>query len=104
MTEQMNDALKQAAEEFDDSMYRSDCFIGGVNWYLDNVWHPASKEPDDKAQCLVISNRGSKDIVTYSNQFFYKGHVVAEPCKLYRLTDITRWAYTDDLFPNKQED
>ena len=63
------------------------------------VWHPASEEPADRSQCLVVSKRGSKDIVTYSNQFFYKGHVVADPCKLYRLAEITMWAYIEDLLP-----
>ena len=50
-------------------------FKEGTDWYRNNVWHPASEEPKDKAQCLVITKRKSKDIVTYNNQFFYKGHV-----------------------------
>lgn len=67
------------------------------------VWHDSSEEPTDKSQCLVIDKRGSKDIVTYSNQFFYKGHVIAEPCKLYRLTEIEMWAYIEDLIPTDIE-
>ena len=78
-------------------------FKEGTDWYRNNVWHPASEEPKDKAQCLVIAKRKSKDIVTYSNQFFYKGHVVADPCKLYALSDIIMWADMEDLLPDTEE-
>lgn len=88
MTEQMNDALKQAAEEFDDSMYRSDCFIGGANWYLNNVWHDVSEE-HDKKQKIACLQRNGHIITGLFNE-------VPAPFEM--------WAYTDDLLPNKQED
>ena len=79
-------------------------FREGTDWYRNNVWHPASEEPKDKAQCLVISRRKSKDVVTYSNQFFYKGHVISYPCRLYALTDIVMWADMEDLLPDTKGD
>ena len=79
-----------------------DCAVHAVDWYRNNVWHPASEEPKDKAQCLVITKRKSKDIVTYSYQFFYKGHVIAYPCRLYALTNIVMWADMEDLLPDSK--
>lgn len=81
-----------------------DCAVHAVDWYRNYVWHPASEEPVNKSQCLVVSSRNTKEVVTYSNQFFYKGHVVAEPCKIYELADIVLWAYIDDLLPEKKEE
>ena len=71
---------------------------------LPSVWHDVSDEPADGAQCLVISKRKTKDVVTYSGQFFYKGHVVAEPCKMFAMNDIVKWAYIEDLIPKEDED
>jgi hypothetical protein len=87
----IGDRLEDAAKHF---------FDKGADSYRNNVWHQASEEPKDKAQCLVISKRKSKEVVTYSNQFFYKGHVIADSCKLYKLTDIVMWADMEDLLPN----
>ena len=114
MTEQLKQALIKETERHiaQDILYDDvyvgpfteqdgvDCAIHAADWYRNNVWHPASEEPKDKAQCLVITKRKSKDIVTYSNQFFYKGHVVADPCKLYALSDVILWADTEDLLPD----
>ena len=66
---------------------------------IQKLWHDISDEPDDKSECMIISKHQTKEVVTYSNNFFYKGHVVAEPCKMYALTDIVKWAYTNDLTP-----
>lgn len=80
-----------------------DCAVHAVDWYRNHVWHPVSEEPVNKSQCLVVSSRNTKEVVTYSNQFFYKGHVVAEPCKIYELADIVMWAYIDELLPENME-
>lgn len=68
---------------------------------MPKVWHDINEEPTDRSQCLVISKRQTKDVVTYSSQFFYKGHVVAEPCKMYAMNDIVKWAYIEDVIPKE---
>lgn len=68
---------------------------------MPKVWHDINEEPTDRSQCLVISKRQTKDVVTYSGQFFYKGHVVAEPCKMYSMADVVKWAYINDLIPKE---
>ena len=68
---------------------------------VEKLWHDISEEPADRSQCLVISKQQTKDVVTYSGQFFYKGHVVAEPCKMYTMADIVKWAYIEDLIPKE---
>lgn len=80
-----------------------DCAVHAVDWYRNHVWYPVSEEPVNKSQCLVVSSKNTKEVVTYSNQFFYKGHVVAEPCKIYELADIVMWAYIDELLPENME-
>lgn len=65
--------------------------------YARLVWHDATEEPKYKAECLVVSKRGSKEVATYGNGFFHKGHVVCEPCRLYALGDIEKWIYIEDI-------
>lgn len=65
--------------------------------YARLVWHDATEEPKYKAECLVVSKRGSKEVATYCNGFFHKGHVVCEPCRLYALGDIEKWIYIEDI-------
>ncbi len=101
---------QQAADEYvghpqeideDLTVYcKREAFKDGALWQRNHVWHHADEEPTDREVCLTVNKRGSKDIVTYSKQFFYKGHVIAEPCKLYRLTEIEMWAYIKDLLPD----
>ena len=108
MTEQtekkFTEALIEYAKGFGEWQYAMPCAKEGARLFVDSLWHPASEEPKDKAQCLVISRRKSKDVVTYSNQFFYKGHVIAYPCRLYALTDIIMWADMEDLLPDTKGD
>lgn len=68
---------------------------------MPKVWHDINEEPADRSQCMIISKRQTKDVVTYSGQFFYKGHVVAEPCKMYSMADVVKWAYINDLIPKE---
>lgn len=115
--EKLIEALKKETERYiaEDILYNDvyvgpftekdgvDCAVHAVDWYRNHVWHPVSEEPVNKSQCLVVSSRNTKEVVTYSNQFFYKGHVVAEPCKIYELADIVMWAYIDELLPENKE-
>ena len=68
---------------------------------MPEVWHDINEEPTDRSQCMIISKRQTKDVVTYSGQFVYKGHVVAEPCKMYSMADVVKWAYINDLIPKE---
>ena len=47
--------LKQAAEEYDDSLYREDCFIAGAKW-ADK--HPKKGFVDIEKVCDYLKNLG----------------------------------------------
>lgn len=71
-------------------------FIAGAHWRINSVWHDTSEEPDvDKP--VLVNYDGSRYMVNY---FMTK--------KLYRSFrrrwTINRWAYVDDLLPERKEE
>lgn len=73
------------------SDYTEKIFIDGADWRINSVWHDASEMPEKKFA-----------LVEYD--CFPKGHgylVVPDPREVIRA--ITRWAYIEDLIPNKDD-
>lgn len=65
-----------------------------INWFLNNLWHPASEEPKfDKGRLLVLIN-GSFSILNV-------GFVLDQLRNLHNIYGIEGWLYLDDLLPKK---
>lgn len=70
-----------------------DGFKRGANWRIDSVWHEASEEPERNR--IYIAQLGDSAFDT-----FYDPENWAN---FSRGINIQRWAYVEDLLPNKQE-
>lgn len=74
-----------------DALYKG--FYWGANWYVNSVWHDASEQPKRNKVYLVQMGKDAFDT-------FYD----SENWKVFkRDINITRWAYIEDLLPNKEE-
>lgn len=64
------------------------CFIGGINYFLDNLWHSGKKKPQKDGDLLVIFYKDKK-------RFYGLRHA-----KDLQLPDsgIECYLYIDDLF------
>lgn len=74
-----------------ESIAAKEGFIHGASWRINSVWHDASEKPEKKPA-----------LVEYS--LFPKGNgylVVPDPREV--LGSITRYAYIEDLIPNKEK-
>ena len=79
-------------------------FKKGINWFIDNLWHPASEEPDTNRQLLIEyilhgkkcygmnvngNNKWAKDAKAFNYvRWLYVGDLLREPVQGARRTDI----------------
>ena len=74
-------------------MAKHKAFTAGANWRINNVWHDASVNPDtDKGDLLLIIKDG-----------FGKNVYVQQDAYYARKYGCVRWAYIEDLIPNKED-
>ena len=103
--------IKSAAQGYCDATYGTlntnpfiaEAFRKGANWaineFLENLWHPVSKEPEENRNILVEHKCGDLHYYTKNYDCYYKDPWDAKV----RILNITRWLYIDDLLP-KEED
>lgn len=74
-------------------------FKTAINWFLNNLWHPASEEPR-KDVSIIVETHNDKNMFYYAwNRWqdnFYPSWTDAVLC-----SRVSRWLYIDDLFPKK---
>lgn len=70
-------------------------FKAAINWFLDNLWHPASEEPEGYNEGILLHyNIGDYYSLAQVKDFkSWKGFVENMP--------IDGWLYIDDLFPKE---
>lgn len=74
-------------------------FQDGINWFLKNLWHPASEEPREFAEVLA-EVKITESIKTYIS--FKRNDALFKNWDAYSSgANITRWLYIDDLLPKK---
>lgn len=87
--------IEKAAEDFvmQNSPSYTECFLEGANWYINSVWHDASERPKRNEIYLVQMGKDGFDTFYDSKNW-----------EVFRRDlNITRWAYIEDLLPNKEE-
>lgn len=96
-TEDMSPVTKVTAEM---------SFHKGIDWFLDNLWHPTSEEPkktnqeNEFVECLVRFKDG---IVCLYNYDTWHHWWCSDEDNQKFLGLIDKWLYIDDLLP-KEED
>lgn len=95
-------ARKYASSSWIDDEYPGEiqeAFNEGINWFLDNLWHPASEEPR-KDVSIIVETHNDKNMFYYAwNRWqdnFYPSWTDAVLC-----SRVSRWLYVDDLLPKE---
>lgn len=72
-------------------------FHKGIDWFLDSLWHDASKEiPKEKAELFV--KLGNEYFSAYRMEDYYYVTDINNTCEvLVKTYEVTRWLYIDDL-------
>lgn len=73
-------------------------FIDGAEWRINSVWHDVSEEPSEKKKVIAFSCDGSmiECDFTYPHRVYTWEDIV-------KISDITMWAYVEDLLPNTED-
>jgi len=79
-------------------------FKAAINWFLNNLWHPASEKPNIKQgecciTCLVKFKNGSTELCVYFRN--PEGWVCDDMSPKDFKRNFKGWLYIDDLFPKK---
>lgn len=73
-------------------------FLEGTEWRVNSIWHNVSEEPDEKKKVIALSRDDSmiECDFTYMHRLYTWEDIV-------NTSDITMWAYLEDLLPNMEE-
>lgn len=71
----------------------ADAFEHGANWRIDSVWHEASEEPERNR--IYLAQLGDSAFDTFYDSGNWE--------RFSRGVNMQRWAYVEDLLPNKKE-
>ena len=76
-------------------------FNTGINWFLDNLWHDSSEEPERDRDILLEYENGHPSDVRMRLPYQYE-NIYYSLCEKYwsamvKIEKITRWLYIDDL-------
>lgn len=72
----------------------ADAFEHGANWRINSVWHEVSEEPERNR--IYLAQLGDSAFDTFYDSVNW--------VKFSRGVNMQRWAYVEDLLPNKQEE
>lgn len=79
-------------------MAKHKAFSDGAQWRIDNVWHDASEEPT-KEEMIICSD----DLVYMWQSDFMLDKAFDKWSDFVKFTQFTKWAYSCDLLPTKEE-
>lgn len=85
LKETLNAVRKDLGDNFENQIFMDD------NWYLNNVWHPASEKPSGSGKILYLGETGVH-LTTYPPHFDWNDSV--------EKLIIQKWAWTEDLLPD----
>ena len=98
------DRIKKEAFDFNDGELVSDklersAFVCGAKWmqskFLDDLWHNADEKPADDKLILYVTECRTGSITA----LYLLGAGWDEVCE---ALNISKWAYMDDLMPQKE--
>ena len=85
--------IEKAAINYDSRLVAFRAFMEGAKWRINTVWHDASEEPKHSGMILAIKIDGTPFICGPNN---------CNWSSTIRIFSIAKWAYTEDLLPNKE--
>lgn len=87
----------------DENAEKRCAFVRGMNWYRNNVWHPASEKPagvDDAGRDIHIVTMGPEYYGNKLQTWHIFSYMSWEWVKLH-AGEFDKWAYLEDLLPDK---
>ena len=75
---------------------RRNAFKDGADWRINSVWHKPEEVPEVD-RCIIMDN------ITEWNTWVVNLSTIQCWKRMVRDYDIVRWAYIDDLIPDKDE-
>ena len=84
-------------------MNKHKAFMDGAQWRINSVWHNADEEPEqlDKTILVELDEIGIEGYI-YDTLEAGDYKYILQRKKLY--SKATRWAYIEDLLPDRKED
>lgn len=114
--------IEKAAEEYANDAcrplwrtgYEQVCmadFIAGAKWRVNSVWHSTSEEPEVDRHCIIEVEAYEEDGTKYTDYVssvwsrfgWTEDYLELIERRSEGQYKITRWAYVEDLLPNKEE-
>lgn len=71
-------------------------FMDGAQWRINSVWHDASEKPE-KGRYILVDKE-------YRIQAVWKQDIEDDWLNDVNYFGVTRWAYVDDLLPERKEE
>lgn len=88
----------------------TDGFLDGAKWRIKKLWHDVSEEPEVGKYCLleVESIEDEERFINYVSSVWSRFGWTEDYLELIERRSegqykITRWAYVEDILPNKEE-
>lgn len=78
-------------------------FRAGAEWRINSVWHDGSEEPEANKRVLVCFEEAIAKYTYYRIKAFKPNIIKNWQIKDCFLDKILRWAYIDDLLPDRKE-
>lgn len=86
--------------------YYMDGFKDGAEWRISSVWHDMTEIPEYNRECLIYSSSKSR-LGWHAGKFMKRSDGNKWDVFGYftpaEREEITRWAYIDDLIPEKED-
>lgn len=77
------------------------CFMDGAEWRIKSVWHDTAETPQPGREFIYQSIRKGSLVVYYG---IYTVNGEDDWNFVREFVVMERWAYIDDLLPNRKED
>lgn len=87
--------IEKAAVNYDSRAVAFRAYVAGSEWRINSVWHDAKEKPD-KGKLLIVEDIDS----AYDLVYLTKSKPWEE---LSEKNHYMRWAYIEDLIPNKED-
>ena len=77
-------------------------FKAGADWRIDSVWHDVKIEPTEEKMLVIINKRSEVKENDYDKNKRYFASTYTWYHEV-NTEEIIKWAYKEDLLPNKEE-
>lgn len=71
-------------------------FVAGAQWRINSVWHDRAEKADTSKELILMYSNGSVRVTLLNPNLTFDGFLSVDM--------FIKWAYIDDLLPDRKED